>query len=311
MNKPLRAPDILDLRAFCVAADLGGIGRAAVRLRSSQPALSKRLRSLEASAGTELLERSSSGVKLTAAGRRLYPEARRLLDQADSIADLLGDLGATQETLRIAVSHTVAEYHLAPELVAYQTGPGAQRPLEFTAANSQLVRRMVVDGRAELGIVANRLPDDPEDHLEELELLDDEIVVAVPETHPWYRREVIGRAEFLRTPLIVRDPGAHGRRLVEAVLASTRERLATPRLEVGSSAAAKREALELDTPILLSALALDEKHDRLHRRPIEGLHFRRRFLVVYRSSADLKPSERDLIDFLRRRRLTVLPSPDR
>lgn len=311
MNKPMRAPDIVDLRAFCLAADLGGIGRAAVVLRTSQPALSKRLRSLEAIAGTELLARSSSGVKLTAAGRRLYPEARRLLDHADAIADLLGDLGATQETLRIAVSHTVAEYHLAPELVAYQTGPGAQRPLEFTAANSQLVRRMVVDGRAELGIVANRLPGDPEDHLEELELLDDEIVIAVPESHPWYRRETIGRDEFLRTPLIVRDPGAHGRRLVEAVLASTRERLATPRLEVGSSAAAKREALELDTPILLSALALDEKHDRLHRRPIEGLHFRRRFLVVYRSAADLKPSERDLIDFLRRRRLTVLPSPDR
>jgi DNA-binding transcriptional LysR family regulator len=306
-----RAPDIVDLRAFCVAADLGGIGRAAVALRTSQPALSKRLRSLEALAGTKLFERSSAGVKLTAAGRRLYPEARRLLDQADAIADLLGELGAAQETLRIAVSHTVAEYHLAPELVAYQTGSAVQRPLELTATNSQLVRRMVVDGRAELGIVANRLPGDPEDHLEEVELLDDEIVLAVPESHPWHRRETVGRAEFLRTPLIVRDPGAHGRRLVEAVLASTRERLATPRLEVGSSAAAKREALELDTPILLSALALDEKHDRLHRRPIEGLRFPRRFLVVYRSSADLRPSERELIDFLRRRRLTVLPSPDR
>ncbi len=248
-------------------------------------------------------------MRLTAAGRRLYPEARRLLDQAEAITDLLGTLGATQETLRLAVSHTVGEYHLAPELVAYQTGSGAQRPLELTAANSQVVRRMVLDGRAELGIAANRLPDDPEDHLEELELLDDEIVLAVPESHPWHRRETIGREEFLRTPLIVRDPGAHGRRLVDAALGSFRERLATPRLEVGSSAAAKREALELDTPILLSALALDEKHDRLYRRPIEGLRFPRRFLVVCRSSADLRPSERELIDFLRRRRLTVLPSP--
>jgi DNA-binding transcriptional LysR family regulator len=309
MAKPLRAPDIIELRAFCLAADLGGIGRAAVALRTSQPAVSKRLRSLEAIAGAKLLERSSAGVKLTTAGKRLYPEARRLLDQADAITDLLGTLGATKETLRIAVSHTVGEYHLAPELVAYQTRPGVQRPLELTAANSQAVRRMVVDGRAEIGIVANRLPDDPEDHLEELELLDDEIVLAVPESHPWYRRETIGRDEFLRTPLIVRDPGAHGRRLVDAVLASFRERLATPRLEVGSSAAAKREALELGTPILLSALALDERLDRLYRRPIEGLRFRRRFLVVCRSSSDLRASERDLIEFLRRRRLTVVPSP--
>jgi DNA-binding transcriptional LysR family regulator len=255
-----------------------------------------------------LLERSSSGVKLTAAGRQLYPEARRLLDQADVITDLLGSIGATKETLRIAVSHTIAEYHLAPELVGFQTGPGVQCPLELTAANSQMVRRMVIDGRAEIGIAANRLPDDPEDHLEELELLDDEIVLAVPESHPWHRRETIGREEFLSTPLIVRDPGAHGRRLVDAVLASFRERLATPRLEVGSSAAAKREALELETPILLSALALDDGRDRLYRRPIEGLSFRRRFLVVCRSSTDLRTSERDLVKFLRRRRLAVVRS---
>lgn len=308
MGRPSRTPDIAELRAFCLAVDLGGIGRAAVALRTSQPALSKRLRSLEAAAGAELLERSSSGVTPTAAGRRLYPEARRLLDQAEAIADLLGTLGAAQETLRIAVSHTVAEHYLAPELVAYQTGQEQQRPLELTAANSPAVRRMVSDGRAEIGIAGNRLPDDPEDRLEELELLDDEIVLAVPESHPWHRREAIPREELLRTPLIVRDPGAHGRRQVDAVLASFREQLAPPRLEVGSTAAAKREALELATPILLSALALDEERDRLYRRPIEGLRFPRRFLVVCRSSADLRASERDLIAFLRRRKLTVLPS---
>lgn len=309
MGKPLRSPDIAELRAFCLAASLGGIGRAAVALRTSQPAVSKRLRSLEAVAGAKLFVRSSRGVELTAAGRRLYPEARRLLDQADAIADLLGDLGDTNEVLRIAVSHTIAEYHLSPELVAYQTGTDQQRPLELTAGNSQMVRRAVADGRAELGIAGNQLPDDPEDRLEELELIDDEIVLAVPESHAWHRRETIPRDEFLGTPLIVRDPGAHGRRLVEAVLGSFRLHLATPLVEVGSSAAAKREAIELASPILLSALALDERHDGLYRRPIEGLRFPRRFLVVSHSFADLRPSESALVDFLRRRRLTVLPAP--
>ncbi|MGZ8667766.1 MAG: LysR family transcriptional regulator, partial [Solirubrobacterales bacterium] len=85
----VRTPDIAELRAFCVAADLGTLGKAAVRLQISQPALSKRLRGLEAVAGTTLLERSSSGVTLTAAGRRLYPEARRLLDQAEIVEGLL------------------------------------------------------------------------------------------------------------------------------------------------------------------------------------------------------------------------------
>jgi DNA-binding transcriptional LysR family regulator len=120
----------------------------------------------------------------------------------------------------------------------------------------------------------------------------------------------VPREEFLRTPLIVRDPGAHSRRLVDAVLASFRQHLAPPLLEVGSTAAAKREALELTAPILLSALALDEEHDRLHRRAIEGLRFPRRFVIVCRSQADLRPGEREFVAFLRRRLLDVVPRRD-
>ena len=87
-----------------------------------------------------------------------------------------------------------------------------------------------------------------------------------------------------------------------------RRRLATSLLEIGNTAAAKREAVELGAPILISALALDEKRDRLHRRRIEGLRFPRRFLIVLRSQADLTPSQREFVDFLRRRRLKVVPS---
>lgn len=308
MARPVRSPDIAELRAFCLAATLGSIGRAAVALRTSQPALSKRLRALEAIAGEQLLERSPSGVSLTAAGRRLYPEARRLLDQADVVADLLGDLGGGEGPLRIAVSHTIAEYHLPPELVAFQAGGRQARPIELTAGNTQAVRRMVADGKAELGIAGNRLPEDPQDHLEELDLMDDEIVLAVPAEHPWHRLEQVPRAEFLRTPLIVRDTGAHSRRLVDAVLASFREHLATPLLEIGSTAAAKREAIELGAPILFSRLALDEERDRLHRRPVEGLRFPRRFVLLLRSQADLRPGDREFVAFLRRRKLDVLPT---
>jgi DNA-binding transcriptional LysR family regulator len=306
--KPARSPDVAELRAFCLAANLGSFGRAAVALRTSQPAVSKRIRQLEAAAGAQLLERSSSGVALTEAGKRLYPDARRLLDQADAVADLLGRLGGGEEPLRVAVSHTVAEFHLSPELVAYQTGESRPRALELTAGNSQAVRRMVAEGRADVGVAGNRLPDDPDDRLEELELLDDEVVLAVPEAHPWHRRETVPRDRFLSTPLIVRDPGAHSRRLVDAVLSSFREHLAAPLLEVGSTAAAKREAIELGAPILLSALALDEERDRLYRRRIEERRFPRRFLLLTRSRADLRPSERDFIDFLRRRLLDVVPS---
>jgi DNA-binding transcriptional LysR family regulator len=309
MTSPLRSPDVAELRAFCLAADLGSIGRASITLGISQPAVSKRLRALEAVAGVELLERSRSGVKLTEAGRNLYPEARKLLDQADVIGDLLGRFEGGERPMRIAMSHTIAEFVFAPELVAFQTKAGArQLAVELTAGNSIAARRMVAEGRADLALVAARLPGDPEDHLDELELLDDEIVLAVPQAHRWYQRDVVPKEELLSTPLVVRDPSAHSRRLVDAVLASRREHLATPLLEVGSTVAAKREAFELGAPILISALALDEAHDRLYRRPIEGLRLPRRFLIVCRSQADLSPAGRNLVRFLLRRRLDVVPT---
>jgi DNA-binding transcriptional LysR family regulator len=310
MAGPVRSPDIAELRAFCVAADLGSIGRAAISLGISQPALSKRLRALEAIAGVELLERSRAGVKLTDAGRNLYPEARRLLDQADVITDLLGRFEGAERPLRVAMSHTIAEFVFAPELVAFQARAESRPfPIELTAGNSEAVRRMVADGRADLGIAAARLPSDPEDHLEELELLDDEVVLAVPQAHRWYQRETVPRQQFLSTPLIVRDPSAHSRRIVDAVLAARREHLAPPLREVGNTVAGKTEALELGAPMLLSALALDEKHDHLYRRPVEGVRFPRRFLIVCRSQADLSHPARELVEFLRRRRLSVVPAP--
>src|SRR3954454_13012141 len=109
-RKSIRGPEIAELRAFCSAVDLGTLGKAAVSLKISQPALSKRLRTLEGAAGTQLLERSRRGVVPTVAGRRLYPEARRLLEQADVIERLLESAPGEQAPIELAVSHTIAEF---------------------------------------------------------------------------------------------------------------------------------------------------------------------------------------------------------
>ena len=302
-RRSVRGPEIAELRAFCSAVDLGTVGKAAVSLKISQPALSKRLRTLEAAAGTQLLERSRRGVAPTAAGRRLYPEARRLLEQADVIERLLESAPREQEPIELAVSHTIAEFFLPPELVAYQAD-GRRPAVQLTIANSSAVRRMVAEGRASIGIAAAGpgSGQDGADELEELELLEDEVVVAVPQDHAWYRRKQIPQKLFLDTPMVMRDHDAHVRRAVEAVLADRGLTMADPLIEAASTAVAKREALQRSAPVLLSALSLDEARDRLYRRPVAGLSFPRRFVVVCRSLASLPRQDRDFLDFIRRRR---------
>lgn len=75
--------DLRGLRYFVAVADEQHIGRAAARLHMTQPPLSRAMRQLEIDLGTRLLERTPSGVVLTAAGETLYTEARALLDQAE------------------------------------------------------------------------------------------------------------------------------------------------------------------------------------------------------------------------------------
>src|SRR5918995_175510 len=102
--------------------------------------------------------------------------------------------------IRLAVSHTIAEFYLPPELVAYQADGERRPPVELTIANSSAIRRMVAEGQVATGITAVGPGGQPGDELEELDLLDDEVIVAVPPDHAWHPREEIPQRSFLTTP---------------------------------------------------------------------------------------------------------------
>src|SRR5260221_7947830 len=72
-----------ELSSFAVLAEQLHFGRAAARLHISQPALSKRIRSLEDKVGGPLLGRNRRGVALTPAGSMFYKEARRIIRDVD------------------------------------------------------------------------------------------------------------------------------------------------------------------------------------------------------------------------------------
>lgn len=77
--------DLRSLRYFVAVAEERHFGRAAARLHMTQPPLSRAIKQLETDLGATLLERSPSGVALTAAGTALYEEARTLLAGADQV----------------------------------------------------------------------------------------------------------------------------------------------------------------------------------------------------------------------------------
>ena len=89
--------ELRHLRAFLAIAEERSITAASRRLFAAQPAVTRQLAQLERSLGTQLFVRAYDGVTLTNAGKRLEPEARRIVGLADVVVD---SCRAEQSTLR-------------------------------------------------------------------------------------------------------------------------------------------------------------------------------------------------------------------
>ncbi|XVU21705.1 LysR family transcriptional regulator [Actinoplanes sp. CA-054009] len=91
------------LRAFLAVAGEGHFGRASLRLRLAQPALSRQIQQLERRLGVLLFDRTPSGATLTAAGRAVLPEAERALAQNERVVRTARAAAATgRRTITVA-----------------------------------------------------------------------------------------------------------------------------------------------------------------------------------------------------------------
>jgi DNA-binding transcriptional LysR family regulator len=100
--------ELRGLRYFVAVAEERHIGRAAARLRMTQPPLSRAIQRLEADLGTRLFLRTPAGVELTGVGQDLYDDARSLLEHADRV-EARARSGAGRATLTVGSLADAAE----------------------------------------------------------------------------------------------------------------------------------------------------------------------------------------------------------
>ena len=106
------------MRCLCAVLETGSFRRAAERVHRSQPAVSQQVQALERELGRTLVERKTCTP--TPAGRRFYERARRLVNDADGLAQELADLDETSaQTLRVGAGDTTALYFLPPVVRAF------------------------------------------------------------------------------------------------------------------------------------------------------------------------------------------------
>jgi LysR family transcriptional regulator, cell division regulator len=108
-----------DLRVLEAVARHGSMNRAAAELHTVQSNVTARIRSLEEQIGAALFERTSRGVVLTAAGRRLLPYAARFAALLKEAHEAARDDGTPRGSLRVGSLETTAALRLPPILSAY------------------------------------------------------------------------------------------------------------------------------------------------------------------------------------------------
>ncbi|WP_327280491.1 LysR family transcriptional regulator [Streptomyces sp. NBC_01205] len=184
--------ELRHLRAFLAIAEEGTITRAAARLHTGQPALSRTLRQLEDHLGVRLIDRSTHHLELTAEGRTFRDGAAAALTAVDAALD---PSALTARSLRLGHPWAALGDHTVPLLRRWdETHPGT--PLELRRIDDRLagLTRGTVDVALLRGPVS-------EPALVTVQLLTEQRVAVVPAGSDLADREALTPADLAAWPL--------------------------------------------------------------------------------------------------------------
>jgi LysR family nitrogen assimilation transcriptional regulator len=205
--------DLKRLRTFVAVAELGTVSKAALRLRISQPALSRQIGDLEDEFNVRLFDRVGRRLTLTAVGEQLLGDCRGLLGQAGSLGERVeqlrrGDSGV----LKVAAPPQTIESVLSTFLPLYaQRFPNVQVKLTEALGTDQSA--LLERGEVHVGIRHDQYVNR---YFASQALPPDEVLAACDPALQLGQAGMIDIARLASYPLLVLDSGYSIRRLFNA-----------------------------------------------------------------------------------------------
>lgn len=180
--------DIQKLKAFVAVVEESNISHAAVRLNMQQPPLTRIIKSLEEELNAPLLKRLPRGVEVTEAGKALYQEALTILAHAQAIPKRVQNISQGLEgQMNIGFTNSVGLHSFLPALLRNfrEAFPAVSIHLEEEGSNS-LIDSILNEKN---DIVFLRKPAPMSVGLACLHVLDEPLIVALPNNHPLVNTE--------------------------------------------------------------------------------------------------------------------------
>lgn len=293
--------DLYKLEIFYWVAELRSFSQAAELLSLRQPTISAHVQELEKSLGGKLLYRVRGRVSLTPLGRLLLERAKNLLEfKRETIAALEQFQGTLSGELWVGGSNIPGQYLLPPKLGAFVTKYPGVKPILRIGDSAGIVED-VLDGKVELGFVGFKRDDA---RLSFEKLWNDEMVLAVPQDHPWSRRHSVRMSDLRGEKFISREGGSGTLGSFRQLLAKHRQspdELLNIAMELGSTEAVK-EALMAGFGIsILSRISIRREltEGSIVEVPIRGLSLKRDFYKVFHKRRPLHPIAQAFRHFLK------------
>ncbi len=173
--------DILALESFIAVAEQKSFSKASDYLFVTQPAISKRVASLEEDLNTKLFNRINRQISLTEAGKQLLPRAKDLVIQAKDMQRYASNLSKdVSGKLSIAISHHVALYRMPPIIKEFN-GQFPHVDLDIRFEDSEVAFNAVEQGEIEFAVIT--LPKELPQNLQSQVAWHDPLEVVVGQGH--------------------------------------------------------------------------------------------------------------------------------
>ncbi|MFO7648906.1 MULTISPECIES: LysR family transcriptional regulator [Halomonas] len=206
--------DLRALGVFLAVAEHGGFSAAARELHVAQSAVSQTIATLEKRLELTLFHRHERRIALTPEGETLRHHARELMERAEATHLAMRELhGLVKGEVRIGIPSMLGSYYFPPLLMGFKARhPGIR--LTVVEAGARRLQRMIAAGELDLGVV---IDDEASHPLERRRLVREEMVVCVPEGHPFARLDRVSPEAFFREPLVLFQDGYFHREFVDAL----------------------------------------------------------------------------------------------
>ncbi|MFB7642032.1 LysR substrate-binding domain-containing protein [Peribacillus butanolivorans] len=204
-----------NLRMFCLVVDEGSISQAARLSFLSQPAVTRQIHQLENFYSTLLFDREEGRLRVTEAGKLLYPYAKAIVNDFNHSKEVIQQsMGAYNTNLIVGASLTIGEY-LLPSLLGKFKKQQPEVKVTLTIKNTPRVLEDLSNDVIDLAMVEGLVENT--DFIVE-KFADDELILVCPSDHPWKDRKEIQLEELGNERMIWRESISGTRLIVENML---------------------------------------------------------------------------------------------